>query len=68
VPALAIFAAPGGMLLLPLLAKLLPFDLLPSAWDKSRPAPAAAAAPPAPEAEADAARERPKASKKKKAG
>ena len=26
VPALAIFAAPGGMLLLPLLAKLLPFN------------------------------------------
>jgi len=39
VPALAIFAAPGGMLLLPLLAKLLPFNLLPGAWDK-------AAAPP----------------------
>jgi hypothetical protein len=35
VPALAIFAAPGGMLLLPLLAKLLPFNLLPSAWDRS---------------------------------
>lgn len=33
VPALAIFAAPGGMLLLPLLAKLLPFSVLPSAWD-----------------------------------
>ncbi|MBI5069494.1 MAG: hypothetical protein HZB56_14765 [Deltaproteobacteria bacterium] len=33
VPALAIFAAPGGMLLLPLLAKLLPFRVLPSAWD-----------------------------------
>ncbi len=32
VPALAIFAAPGGMVLLPLLAKLLPFDLLPSAF------------------------------------
>jgi len=32
VPALAIFAAPGGMLLLPLVAKLLPFSLLPSAW------------------------------------
>ena len=39
VPALAIFAAPGGMLLLPLLAKLLPFKLMPSAWDR----PAAAA-------------------------
>jgi hypothetical protein len=37
VPALAIFAAPGGMLLLPLLAKLLPFNLLPSAWDKDHP-------------------------------
>jgi hypothetical protein len=34
VPALAIFAAPGGMLLLPLLAKLLPFSVLPSAWDR----------------------------------
>jgi LETM1-like protein len=34
VPALAIFAAPGGMLLLPLLAKLLPFNVLPSAWDE----------------------------------
>jgi hypothetical protein len=34
VPALAIFAAPGGLLLLPLLAKLLPFSMLPSAWDK----------------------------------
>lgn len=32
VPALAIFAAPGGMLLLPLLAKLLPFNMLPSSW------------------------------------
>jgi hypothetical protein len=41
VPALAIFAAPGGMLLLPLLAKLLPFDVLPSAWARARPAPAA---------------------------
>lgn len=37
VPALAIFAAPGGMLLLPLLAKLLPFSLLPSAWEKDHP-------------------------------
>ncbi|HSM92475.1 MAG TPA: LETM1 domain-containing protein [Anaeromyxobacteraceae bacterium] len=35
VPALAIFAAPGGLLLLPLLAKLLPFNMLPSAWDKA---------------------------------
>jgi hypothetical protein len=35
VPALAIFAAPGGMLLLPLVAKLLPFSVLPSAWEKT---------------------------------
>jgi hypothetical protein len=35
VPALTIFAAPGGLLLLPLLAKLLPFSMLPSAWDKN---------------------------------
>ncbi|HET6440639.1 MAG TPA: hypothetical protein VFG59_21440 [Anaeromyxobacter sp.] len=34
VPALAMFAAPGGSILLPLLVKLLPFNLLPSAWDK----------------------------------
>jgi hypothetical protein len=40
VPALAIFAAPGGLLLLPLLAKLLPFNVLPSAWDKPPKAPA----------------------------
>ena len=39
VPALAIFAAPGGMLLLPILAKLLPFRLLPSAWERRRGAP-----------------------------
>jgi hypothetical protein len=32
VPALAIFAAPGGMLLLPLLAKLLPANFWPSAF------------------------------------
>lgn len=36
VPALAIFAAPGGLVLLPLLARLLPFDLLPSAFQGSR--------------------------------
>ncbi|HTP25103.1 MAG TPA: hypothetical protein VMK12_05505 [Anaeromyxobacteraceae bacterium] len=36
VPALALFAAPGGMLLLPLLAKLLPFSVLPSAWNGKR--------------------------------
>ncbi len=34
VPALAIFAAPGGMLLLPILAKVLPFNVLPSAWNR----------------------------------
>ena len=47
VPALAIFAAPGGMLLLPLLAKVLPFNVLPSAWDPrtaQRPGPKPAAA------------------------
>ncbi len=32
VPALAIFAAPGGLILLPLLAKVLPFNFLPSAF------------------------------------
>ncbi len=32
VPALAIFAAPGGLVLLPLLARLLPFGILPSAF------------------------------------
>ncbi|MFO0582854.1 MAG: hypothetical protein U0229_11295 [Anaeromyxobacter sp.] len=51
VPALAIFAAPGGAILLPLLAKLLPFSLLPSAWDgKGGPpatSPGAAPSPPA---------------------
>ena len=35
VPALALFAAPGGAILLPLLAKLLPFSILPSAWDRN---------------------------------
>ena len=38
IPALAIFAAPGGMLLLPILLKLLPFNLLPSSFaDAPRP-------------------------------
>jgi hypothetical protein len=32
VPSLAIFAAPGGMLLLPLVFKLLPFDMRPTAF------------------------------------
>ena len=40
VPALAIFAAPGGFVLLPLLAKLLPFDLLPSAFQSKKKGPA----------------------------
>src|SRR5919198_566311 len=34
IPALAIFAAPGGLLLLILLAKVLPFSLLPSAFQE----------------------------------
>jgi hypothetical protein len=38
IPALAIFAAPGGMLLLVALAKVLPFNLLPSAF-QDEPAP-----------------------------
>jgi hypothetical protein len=37
IPALAIFAAPGGLLLLAALAKLLPFSLLPSAFQPVRP-------------------------------
>jgi hypothetical protein len=54
VPALAIFAAPGGLLLLPLLAKLLPFNVLPSAWDhvgqtRARPALPPASPEPGPE-------------------
>jgi hypothetical protein len=36
IPALAIFAAPGGLLLLAALAKLLPFSLLPSAFQPVR--------------------------------
>jgi LETM1-like protein len=38
IPALAIFAAPGGMLLLPILIKLLPFNLLPSSFVDPPPA------------------------------
>ena len=41
IPALAIFAAPGGMLLLPILFKLLPFNLLPSSFVDPPPARAA---------------------------
>ena len=37
VPALAIFAAPGGILLLIALAKVLPFNILPSAFQDQRP-------------------------------
>jgi hypothetical protein len=37
IPALAVLAAPGGLLLLPLLARVLPFSLLPSAWAAPRP-------------------------------
>jgi hypothetical protein len=50
IPALAIFAAPGGALLLAVLIKLLPFNLLPSSFSDERPryaAPAARARPPA---------------------
>ena len=43
IPALAIFAAPGGMLLLPIILKLLPFNLLPSSFVD--PPPAARALP-----------------------
>ena len=39
IPALAIFAAPGGMLLLPILLKLLPFNLLPSSFVDEPPQP-----------------------------
>jgi hypothetical protein len=38
IPALAIFAAPGGLLLLPILIKLLPFNLLPSSFVDPPPA------------------------------
>jgi len=37
IPALAIFAAPGGVLLLAALAKVLPFSLLPSAFQDDAP-------------------------------
>lgn len=50
VPSLAIFAAPGGMLLLPLALKFLPFDLRPSAFQNrsSSPPPARRPKSPAP--------------------
>jgi hypothetical protein len=37
IPALAIFAAPGGILLLIALAKVLPFNILPSAFQDEPP-------------------------------
>jgi hypothetical protein len=37
IPALAIFAAPGGILLLIALAKVLPFNILPSAFQEEPP-------------------------------
>src|SRR6516225_3892953 len=47
IPALAIFAAPGGLLLLAALAKVLPFSLLPSAFQGPRRAELLAEAGPA---------------------
>lgn len=53
IPALAIFAAPGGVLLLLGLSKVLPFNLLPSAFqDEPAPLPALRPGEPAPAAEA----------------
>lgn len=49
IPALAIFALPGGGLLLPILVKVLPFNVLPSAF--AAPAPAKAQAPAASDGE-----------------
>jgi ribosome biogenesis GTPase / thiamine phosphate phosphatase len=45
VPALGIFALPGGLVLLPLLVKAFPWGLVPSAWRTPKAAPASA--PPA---------------------
>jgi len=47
IPALAIFAAPGGLLLLAALAKVLPFSILPSAFQGPRRAELMAEAAPA---------------------
>jgi hypothetical protein len=47
IPALAIFAAPGGLLLLPILLKLLPFNLLPSSFVDPPPVRSPPALPPA---------------------
>ena len=41
IPALLVFAAPGGLLLLVVLGKVLPFSLLPSAFQTPPAAPAA---------------------------
>ena len=35
IPALGIFLLPGGAILLPVLSKVLPFNILPSAWDEA---------------------------------
>jgi len=62
VPALALFAAPGGSLLLPVLVKLLPFNLLPSAWERmdgTRALPERASAPGQADAEPAAAAPQP---------
>ena len=48
VPAIAIFAAPGGVFLLIALARVLPFSLLPSAFREEAAAPAPAEAAPVP--------------------
>ncbi|ATB36643.1 hypothetical protein CYFUS_002058 [Cystobacter fuscus] len=56
-PALAIFAAPGGMFLLIVLGKVLPFSLLPSAFQEDPPAPPQPVPVPTPEADEPARRE-----------
>jgi hypothetical protein len=57
IPALAIFAAPGGVLLLIALSKVLPFSLLPSAFqDEPAPLPTVRPDPAAAHAELPAAR------------
>ena len=45
IPALAVFALPGGGVLLPILIKVLPFNLLPTAFAEEAAPPAATAAP-----------------------
>lgn len=61
IPALAIFAAPGGLLLLIALAKVLPFNILPSAFQDpppARPQPAGPETPPPTQAESGPERRR----------